>query len=87
MNLLSVTTELAGDPIVAKLTRAAFNNAAIGRPEVLTKSGWFATRPSRTGNVYQIYARPTAENIDSGAARNRCRLLWLRHSARRGCER
>ena len=49
-------TEMAGDPIVAKLTRAPGNNAAIGGLKVATKNGWFAARPSGTENVYKIYA-------------------------------
>jgi phosphoglucomutase len=49
-------TELAGEPIVAKLTRAPGNNAAIGGLKVTTASGWFAARPSGTENIYKIYA-------------------------------
>ncbi len=48
--------ELAGEPIVAKLTRAPGNNAPIGGLKVVAKSGWFAARPSGTENVYKIYA-------------------------------
>jgi len=47
---------LAGDPIVAKLTRAPGNNAPIGGLKVVTASGWFAARPSGTENIYKIYA-------------------------------
>ena len=47
---------LAGEPIVAKLTRAPGNNAAIGGLKVVTKNGWFAARPSGTENIYKIYA-------------------------------
>ncbi len=47
---------LAGEPIVAKLTRASGNNAAIDGLKVATASGWFAARPSGTENVYKIYA-------------------------------
>jgi phosphoglucomutase len=49
-------TELAGEPIVAKLTRAPGNNAAIGGLKVTTANGWFAARPSGTENIYKIYA-------------------------------
>ena len=53
----SVTeTELAGEPIVAKLTKAPGNHAPIGGVKVVAKSGWFAARPSGTENVYKIYA-------------------------------
>jgi phosphoglucomutase len=50
------TGEMAGEPIVAKLTRAPGNGAAIGGLKVVTASGWFAARPSGTENVYKIYA-------------------------------
>jgi phosphoglucomutase len=49
-------TELAGEPIVAKLTQAPGNGAPIGGLKVATRSGWFAARPSGTENVYKIYA-------------------------------
>ncbi len=47
---------LAGEPILAKLTRAPGNNAPIGGLKVVTSSGWFAARPSGTENIYKIYA-------------------------------
>ncbi|AMW30436.1 phosphoglucomutase (alpha-D-glucose-1,6-bisphosphate-dependent) [Arthrospira platensis] len=47
---------LAGDPIVAKMTNAPGNNAAIGGLKVTTEQGWFAARPSGTEDVYKIYA-------------------------------
>ncbi len=47
---------LAGEPIVAKLTRAPGNNAPIDGLKVVTASGWFAARPSGTENIYKIYA-------------------------------
>ena len=49
-------TELAGDKIVAKLTHAPGNGAAIGGLKVVTADGWFAARPSGTENIYKIYA-------------------------------
>lgn len=48
--------ELAGEPIVAKLTRAPFNDAPIGGLKVVAANGWFAARPSGTESVYKIYA-------------------------------
>ena len=48
--------ELAGEPIIAKLTRAPGNNAPIGGLKVVTQNGWFAARPSGTEDVYKIYA-------------------------------
>ena len=47
---------LAGEPIVAKLTRAPGDNAPIGGLKVVTANGWFAARPSGTENIYKIYA-------------------------------
>jgi phosphoglucomutase len=49
-------TELAGEPIVAKLTRAPGNNMPIDGLKVVTASGWFAARPSGTENIYKVYA-------------------------------
>jgi phosphoglucomutase len=49
-------TALAGEPIVAKLTRAPGNNAPLGGLKVVTENGWFAARPSGTEDVYKIYA-------------------------------
>jgi phosphoglucomutase len=53
----SVTaTDLAGDKIIAKLTKAPGNNASIGGLKVVTEKGWFAARPSGTENIYKVYA-------------------------------
>lgn len=49
-------TELAGDPITAKLVRAPGNDAPIGGLKVVTDYAWFAARPSGTEDVYKIYA-------------------------------
>src|SRR5271166_2358214 len=49
-------SQLAGEPITAKLTKAPGNNALIGGLKVITASGWFAARPSGTENIYKIYA-------------------------------
>jgi phosphoglucomutase len=49
-------TDLAGEPITAKLTTAPGNGAAIGGLKVTTESAWFAARPSGTEDVYKIYA-------------------------------
>jgi len=52
----AVTTDtLAGDRIVAKLTRAPGNDAPIGGLKVVTEYGWFAARPSGTEDVYKLY--------------------------------
>ncbi|MGQ0624823.1 MAG: phosphoglucomutase (alpha-D-glucose-1,6-bisphosphate-dependent) [Sporichthyaceae bacterium] len=49
-------TELAGEPILERLTVAPGNGAGIGGLKVTTESGWFAARPSGTEEVYKIYA-------------------------------
>jgi phosphoglucomutase len=49
-------TELAGDPIVARLSEAPGNGAAVGGVKVVTEFAWFAARPSGTEDVYKIYA-------------------------------
>jgi phosphoglucomutase len=48
--------ELAGEPIIARLSHAPGNGAAIGGVKVVTQNGWFAARPSGTEDVYKIYA-------------------------------
>ncbi|HYA14102.1 MAG TPA: phosphoglucomutase (alpha-D-glucose-1,6-bisphosphate-dependent) [Syntrophales bacterium] len=47
--------ELAGEPIVAVLTRAPGNNADIGGLKVVAANGWFAARPSGTEDINKIY--------------------------------
>jgi phosphoglucomutase len=49
-------SDLAGETITAKLTRAPGNQAPIGGLKVVAASGWFAARPSGTENIYKIYA-------------------------------
>ncbi len=57
LNPESVTAStLAGEPIIAKLTRAPGDDAPIGGLKVVTATGWFAARPSGTENIYKIYA-------------------------------
>jgi phosphoglucomutase len=48
--------ELAGEPILARLTTAPGNGEPLGGIKVVTESGWFAARPSGTENIYKIYA-------------------------------
>ncbi len=50
------STELAGEPILAKLTRAPGNDAPIDGLKVIAKNGWFAARPSGTENIFKLYA-------------------------------
>jgi len=49
-------TQLAGETIVATLTRAPANGAPVGGLKVVTTNGWFAARPSGTEDVYKVYA-------------------------------
>jgi phosphoglucomutase len=60
-------TELAGEAITAKLTRAPGNNASIGGLKVVSVSGWFAARPSGTENIYKLYAESlkSAEHLSA----------------------
>ena len=48
--------DLAGEKIEAMLTTAPGNGSPIGGLKVITKSGWFAARPSGTEEIYKIYA-------------------------------
>jgi phosphoglucomutase len=49
-------SDLAGEPILQKLTKAPGNGEPIGGLKVVAGSGWFAARPSGTENIYKIYA-------------------------------
>jgi len=49
-------SNLAGEPITAKLSHAPGNDAPIDGLKVVAASGWFAARPSGTEAVYKIYA-------------------------------
>lgn len=53
---LVTATEMAGEPITAKLTHAPGNGAAIGGLKIVTTNAWFAARPSGTEDIYKIYA-------------------------------
>jgi phosphoglucomutase len=59
--------DLAGEPILAKLTRAPGNGAPIGGLKVVAASGWFAARPSGTENIYKIYAESFRDEGHLGA--------------------
>jgi phosphoglucomutase len=60
-------TELAGEPIAAKLTRAPGNNEPIGGLKVVAANGWFAARPSGTENIYKVYAESFKDEAHLGA--------------------
>lgn len=49
-------TEMAGEPILQRLTHAPGNGEPLGGLKVVTEHGWFAARPSGTEDVYKIYA-------------------------------
>ncbi len=72
---------LAGEPIIAKLTRAPGNDAAIGGLKVVAASGWFAARPSGTENVYKIYAESFRDRSHLDALVNEAQQIvnnaWL----------
>src|SRR5271165_6770674 len=59
-------SDLAGEAITAKLTRAPGNDAPIGGLKVVAKSGWFAARPSGTENIYKIYAESFKDEAHLG---------------------
>jgi len=58
---------LAGDAITAKLTRAGGNQAPIQGLKIATSNGWFAARPSGTGNIIKIYAESFRSAAHLGA--------------------
>lgn len=55
--------DLAGEPIIARLTRAPASNEPIGGLKIVTRHGWFATRPSGTENLYKIYAESFTSEV------------------------
>ncbi|MBZ9610724.1 phosphoglucomutase (alpha-D-glucose-1,6-bisphosphate-dependent) [Rheinheimera maricola] len=68
-----IQTMLAGDPILAVLTKAPGNDADIGGVKVVTRNGWFAARPSGTENAYKIYLESFVDQAH---------LLQLEHDAK-----
>ncbi len=71
-------TELAGEPITAKLTRAPGNDAPIGGLKVVAANGWFAARPSGTENLYKIYAESFKSPDHLGAVLAEARRIVAR---------
>ncbi|HET7614934.1 MAG TPA: phosphoglucomutase (alpha-D-glucose-1,6-bisphosphate-dependent) [Gemmatimonadaceae bacterium] len=49
-------SDLAGDKIIAIMTKTPGTNEPIGGVKVVSKSGWIAARPSGTEDVYKLYA-------------------------------
>jgi phosphoglucomutase len=66
-------SQLDGEPITARLTRAPGNDAPIGGLKVVTTNGWFAARPSGTENILKIYAESliSQEHLDAIVAEAR----------------
>jgi phosphoglucomutase len=56
-------SELAGEKILAKLTKAPGNDAPIGGLKVIAANGWFAARPSGTESIYKIYAESFKDRV------------------------
>jgi len=69
------TTTLAGEPIVARLTAAPGNDAAIGGLKIVVASGWFAARPSGTENIYKIYAESFRDQAHLDAIVTEARVI------------
>jgi phosphoglucomutase len=70
--------KLAGEPITAKLTRAAGNDAPIGGLKVVAASGWFAARPSGTENLYKVYAESFKSQLHLEAILSEARAMVSR---------
>jgi phosphoglucomutase len=68
-------SNLAGEPITAKLTRAPGNNASIGGLKVIAANGWFAARPSGTEDIYKIYAESFKSQAHLAAIVNEARAM------------
>ena len=68
-------SELTGEPILAKVTRAPGNDAPIGGLKVVAASGWFAARPSGTEEIYKIYAESFQGNDHLNALLNEAREI------------
>jgi phosphoglucomutase len=68
-------SDLAGEPIAARLTRAPGNDAPIGGLKVVAASGWFAARPSGTENLYKIYAESLKSQEHLNAIVNEAREI------------
>ena len=68
-------TTLAGEPIVAKLTKAPGNSEPIGGLKVVAANGWFAARPSGTEDIYKIYAESFAGAAHLAAIQSEARAI------------
>ena len=79
-------TELAGEKIIAKLTHAPGNNAAIGGLKVVTENGWFAARPPARKTSIKSTPRASEARSICGRSRTRPRPSWPARSERQDCE-
>jgi phosphoglucomutase len=68
-------TDLAGEPILAKLTRAPGNGAEIGGLKVVAAHGWFAARPSGTEDAMKIYAESFRDEAHLGRVLEQAREM------------
>jgi len=68
-------TQLAGEPVISRLTRAPGNDAPIGGLKIVAASGWFAARPSGTENLYKIYAESFQSETHLKAILNEARQI------------
>jgi phosphoglucomutase len=75
---------MAGEPIVARLTRAPGNDAPIGGLKVVAANRWFAARPSGTENLYKIYAEGFKDQARLDAIVNEARQIVGNALARSG---
>ena len=71
-------TTLAGNPIIARLSKAPGNGAPIGGLKVTTASGWFAIRPSGTEDVYKLYAESLRDRAHLDAIVEQARAIVAR---------
>ncbi|MGA2081723.1 MAG: phosphoglucomutase (alpha-D-glucose-1,6-bisphosphate-dependent) [Holophaga sp.] len=76
--------EMAGEPILAKLTRAPGNGAPIGGLKVVAENGWFAARPSGTEDVYKIYAESFKDQAHLDAIKQEAREIVAAAFAKAG---
>jgi phosphoglucomutase len=73
-------TDLAGEPIETKLTKAPGNNEPIGGIKLIAKNGWFAARPSGTENIYKIYAESFRSEAHLRQIQNDAQAIIDNHS-------
>jgi phosphoglucomutase len=60
-------SQLAGEPVIAKLARAPGNVQPIGGSKVATAHGWFAVRPAGMDNICKLYAESSRNDTHLNA--------------------